>query len=135
MRRYDDVTEVLTELRRRGLVVAVCSNWYWHLEEVIAEVGLTGLVDVVVTSARAGARKPHPLIFHQTLEQCGLQPAEAMFVGDLWEPDVLGPLSVGIRPAHLWRVERSGEADPPRRADVPRLSTLHELLKVINVPK
>ncbi|MBB5159530.1 HAD family hydrolase [Saccharopolyspora phatthalungensis] len=132
MSLYDDVVEVLSELRRRNVAVAVCSNWYWDLDAVIDQVGLTDLVDVAVTSARAGARKPHSLIFHRTLQLCGLQPAEALFVGDSWQADVIGPLAAGIRAVHLWRPERAAEAAPPRRADVPRLSSLYEVIGQIS---
>ena len=130
MARYDDVVPVLTELRRRGLAVVVCSNWYWDLDVVIDQVGLTSLVDVAVSSARAGARKPHPLIFHRVLHECGLQPREALFVGDNWVADVVGPRAVGIRAVHLCRPDRADEADRPRHLalDVPRLSTLYGVL-------
>lgn len=114
---YDEVVEVLAALRRRGLVVAVCSNWYWDLDRAIDEVGLTDAIDVAVTSAQAGARKPHPRIFLETLKQCGLRPEQALHVGDTWGPDVLGALGVGMRAVHLWRPERAGEADPPPLPD------------------
>ena len=64
---YEEVAPVLEELRRRGLVLGVCSNWDWDLDRVLDEAGLTSLVDFAVTSARAGVRKPHPLIFRRAL--------------------------------------------------------------------
>ncbi len=88
---YPEVPDVLAELRARGLVVAVCSNWDWDLDKAMEQAGLTGAVDVVVTSARAGARKPHPRIFDHTLALCGLEPGETLFAGDTWVPDVEGP--------------------------------------------
>jgi putative hydrolase of the HAD superfamily len=113
---YPEVPDVLAQLRDRGLVVAVCSNWDWDLDKAVEQVGLTDAVDVVVTSARAGARKPHRRIFDHTLGLCGLEPEEALFVGDTWMPDVEGPLAAGMRPVHVWRADRAELAD---RADHP----------------
>ncbi|POM25290.1 Phosphatase [Actinomadura rubteroloni] len=128
MEPYPDAADVLGELRRRGLLVAVCSNWFWDLPAALDQTGLTGLVDVAVTSARAGARKPHPLIFHRTLAACGLRPDETVFVGDSWHADVEGPLAVGIAAIHLCR---PGERPHEGRPDVPRASSLSDVLDLV----
>ncbi|HVF15058.1 MAG TPA: HAD-IA family hydrolase, partial [Acidimicrobiales bacterium] len=86
------------------------SNWDWDLERAVASVGLDGLVDPIVTSAQAGARKPHPRIFDHTLGRCGLSPPETLFVGDTWGPDVEGPLAAGMRPVHLFRDDQAERA-------------------------
>ena len=129
---FGDVPAALAGLRARGLTVAVCSNWYWDLEGALADVGLAGLVDVAVTSARAGARKPHPLIYRTVLEHCGLRPEQALFVGDMWEPDGAGPLAHGMRAVHLWRPDRAvvGAAPPlpDGAARIPSLAALSALL-------
>jgi putative hydrolase of the HAD superfamily len=111
---YPEAPEVLEALRKRGLTVAVCSNWDWHLDRAMAQAGLDSLVDVMVTSAQAGARKPHRRIFDHTLERCGIDdPAGVVFVGDSWGPDVEGPKAMGMRPVHVWRPEWEGEREPP----------------------
>ena len=99
---YDEVPAVLTELRERGVHLAICSNWDWDLDPAIDEVGLADAVDTVMSSAWAGARKPHPRIFERTIEQVAghlgrdVAPAAILFVGDTWGPDVEGPLAAGI---------------------------------------
>ncbi len=133
---YDEVADVLAELRRRGLVLAVCSNWDWDLAQQVANVGLDTLVDEIVSSAHAGARKPHPRIFEHTLDRCRLEPPETLFVGDTWGPDVVGPLAAGIRPVHLFRddqAERARESGlealaPPLPEGVVRAPDLRALL-------
>jgi len=119
---YPDSAKVLSELRRQGLTVAVCSNWNWDLVEAMDAVGLRYEVDAVVTSAQVGARKPHPLIFKHTLEECGVSAGRALFVGDTWGADVEGPLAAGMRAVHLvrpgavaWRgpLPQPGPGEPP----------------------
>jgi putative hydrolase of the HAD superfamily len=100
---YDEVTAVLAALRDRGLALAICSNWDWDLHEAIESAGLAGEVDVVVSSAWVGARKPHPRIFRHTVELLGIAPDRILFVGDTWSCDVEGPRAAGLRPVYLRR--------------------------------
>lgn len=123
---YPEAPTVLEELRRRGVTVAVCSNWDWHLDRALAQCGLDTLVDVAVTSARAGARKPHPRIYRHTLERCGgVDPADALFVGDTWDADVEGPLAAGLRAVHLHRPD--DRRPPPAPGSIPDLRPVVDL--------
>jgi putative hydrolase of the HAD superfamily len=100
---YEEVGDVLRDLRARGLALAICSNWDWDLHEAVDSAGLTGSFDVVVSSAWIGARKPHPRIYAHTLEQLGVAPEDALFVGDTWTCDVDGPRAAGMRAVYLRR--------------------------------
>jgi putative hydrolase of the HAD superfamily len=88
--------DCLTELRRAGFTIAVCSNWGWDLASDIATAGLAASIDVFVTSAQAGYRKPHPRIYRHTLERAGFSAQDAVFIGDSVRTDVLGPQRIGI---------------------------------------
>ena len=124
---YDEVPGVLATLRERGLTVAVCSNWDWDLDRALARSGLDDFVDVVVTSAQVGTRKPHPRIYEVTLERCGVAAADALFVGDTWGPDVEGPRAAGLAPVLVWR----NGLDPP--ADVPGVRRIADLRGVLDL--
>ncbi len=100
---YDETLEVLAALRARGVSLTICSNWDWDLAEAVDEAGLTQAIDTVVSSAWAGARKPHPRIFDHTLEKAGVTPETVIFVGDTWGPDVIGPQSARMTPVYLRR--------------------------------
>ncbi len=127
---YPEVPDVLAELRASGVTVAVCSNWDWDLDRALAQCDLDGLVDLAVTSARAGARKPHSRIYRHTLDLCQVSPDQAVFVGDSWGPDVEGPLSAGLRPVHVWRDgDPAFSATPPALVDgVRRIADLRGLV-------
>ncbi len=113
---YPEVPSALEELRRLGVSLAVCSNWDWDLDQALDEVALRGRFDVVVSSAWAGARKPHPRIFEYTLERLGVEAPGVVFVGDTWGPDVVGPQAVGMTPLYLRRrdhwPDETAPADP-----------------------
>lgn len=114
---YDETADVLRELRARGITLAICSNWDWDLAEAVEEAGVTDLVDVVVSSAWAGARKPHPRIFGHTLEKVGVDPEDVVFVGDTWGPDVVGPRAMGMTPVYLRRDGHWPDDTAPRDLD------------------
>jgi putative hydrolase of the HAD superfamily len=110
---YPEAARTLTSLRASGLAVGVCSNWGWELNAFLDQVGLLELVDVGVTSARAGARKPHPDIYGASVTALDVDPAEVVFVGDSWEPDVRGPRRMGMTAVHVWREEERPGMRPP----------------------
>ena len=89
--------DCLAELRQAGFTIAVCSNWGWDLASDISTAGLAADIGVSVTSAQAGYRKPHPHIYHDTLERAGFSAQDAVFIGDSLRTDVLGPRRIGIR--------------------------------------
>jgi HAD superfamily hydrolase (TIGR01509 family) len=62
---------------------------------------LAPLFRTVVVSADVGWRKPKPVIFDVALAALGVRPAEALFVGDRAEIDVLGAKGVGMGAAWL----------------------------------
>jgi putative hydrolase of the HAD superfamily len=63
---------VLGELRRRGLTIGVCSNWGWDLEAALRATGVDALIDVALTSARVGYRKPHGAMYESMLSALGV---------------------------------------------------------------
>jgi putative hydrolase of the HAD superfamily len=97
--------DCLARLKRAGLAIALCSNWGWDLAADLDGTGLAGYIDVFVTSAQAGYRKPHARIYQATLELAGLRAEDAVFVGDSLRTDALGPQRAGIRSVLLTRAE------------------------------
>ena len=110
---YEEVAPVLSELRSRGIALAICSNWDWDLHEAIESAGLTGAVDVVVSSAWVGARKAHPRIYTHTLDLLGVAAEDALFVGDTWTCDVDGPRAAGMRAVYLRRSHLGADHTAP----------------------
>jgi putative hydrolase of the HAD superfamily len=129
---YPEAPDVLAELRRRGLRLAICSNWDWDLAEAVEEVGLSDLVDVQVSSAWAGARKPNPRIFEHTLAKLGVEPMSCVFVGDTWGPDVAGPLSMGMTPLYLSRDGHWPDSTAPENFEAEGVRIIRDLRGVLD---
>ncbi len=129
---YPEAAATLSALRRAGLAIGVCSNWGWELDGFLDEVGLLPLVDAGVTSARAGSRKPHPDIYRVSVDALGVDPADVVFVGDSWEPDVRGPRRIGMTTAHVWREEeRRGQSPPALEPGDYRVADLTGVLEIV----
>jgi putative hydrolase of the HAD superfamily len=129
---YPETRAVLGELRARGVTVAICSNWDWDLDRALRSAGIDDLVDVAVTSAQAGARKPHRRIFDATLAALGMQrPDGSLFVGDSWHADVEGPRALGMTAVHVRRADDGREAPEELPEGVHRVADLRGVLALL----
>jgi HAD superfamily hydrolase (TIGR01549 family) len=88
--------EALARLKAAGLRLGVVSNSEGRVEQALEAAGLRGYFDVVVDSGLIGIEKPDPRIFAAALDRLGVDPAEALYVGDLYEVDVVGARAAGI---------------------------------------
>jgi HAD superfamily hydrolase (TIGR01509 family) len=88
-----DAGAALEALRRRGLAIAIVSNWDYALAQHLKRLGLGDVV--VVSSAEAGAPKPDPAVFRRALELLRVQPARALHIGDS-DSDEAGAHAAGM---------------------------------------
>ena len=98
---------LLDSLRSRGIKTGLVANsWPDPARLLRADVesfGLTEQFDVIVFSEEVGFRKPQPEIFLHALAQLGVDPENAMFVGDRLDTDVQGAAQVGMATVQaLW---------------------------------
>ncbi len=88
--------EALARLRAARLRLGVVSNSDGRVEAALEAAGLRDLFEVVVDSTLAGVEKPDPAIFHAALAALDVTPADALYVGDLYDVDVLGARAAGM---------------------------------------
>jgi putative hydrolase of the HAD superfamily len=100
--------DALRRLADTGVALGIVSNSNGTVEEQllrtrICQVGEGEGVPVVVVldSFVVGIEKPHPGIFEQALDALGVDPAQAVHVGDTGWADVAGARAAGVRPVHL----------------------------------
>jgi putative hydrolase of the HAD superfamily len=85
------------ELAAAGLRLAVVSNWDIGLHDHLSALGLSAVLDIVVTSAEAGAPKPAPAVFELALARLGVGDASrAVHIGDA-AADEEGAQAAGLR--------------------------------------
>jgi putative hydrolase of the HAD superfamily len=118
---FADVCPALARARAAGRRLVVVSNWDVSLHEVLERLGLTPMLDGVVTSAAVGARKPSPEIFEHALGLAGVAAHEAVHVGDSLAEDVAGARAAGIEAV---LIKRDGAPGPP---GVRTIATLAEV--------
>jgi len=93
---FDDVPPHLEAWHRRGLRLAVVSNFDSRLPGLLEDLGLARWLETVVVSSAAGAAKPDPLPFQLALARLGLTAGQVWHVGDSPE-DGEGARAAGIR--------------------------------------
>jgi HAD superfamily hydrolase (TIGR01509 family) len=104
--------ETLEAVRRTGRLTGLISNTSATpgpaLRPILEGYGVLPLLDVATFSDEAGECKPAPAIFHRTLAALGVQPQEAVFVGDTPELDVTGPQRVGMWTVQVGELAQDG---------------------------
>jgi HAD superfamily hydrolase (TIGR01509 family) len=114
-RPYPDTEQVLRGLRAAGVPIAVVSNIAWDIRNVFERYGVDDLVDEFVLSYVEGVVKPDPKIFTLACQRLGVQPENALMIGDSPENDggaagigcataIVEPLLTTERPAALRRI-------------------------------
>lgn len=126
---YPDVVPVLRALRGRGLTLGIVSNWDTRLRRIVRETGLEALVDFVKISCEVGWRKPNGAIFEAALSAAGVEPGEAIHVGDLYPEDIVGAHLAGLTPVMI--VRRDGVLDAGERVPFRTIHSLEELLPLV----
>ena len=86
----------LGRLRDAGVRLAVVSNSDGRAATALAAGGLLDLFEFVIDSGEVGVEKPDPRIFRIALDRLGLQASDVLYVGDLYEVDVVGARAAGL---------------------------------------
>ncbi len=95
---YPNVRSTLGKLAKLGLKLAVVSDapsreaWLR-----LSYLNLQNLFDVVITHEDTGKLKPDPAPFREVMKRLGVQPQEALMVGDWPERDLLGASQLGMK--------------------------------------
>jgi putative hydrolase of the HAD superfamily len=113
----DDTGSILAALRQRGLKLGCITNTVLseaRIREALAEQDFLDYFDSVVVSADMGYRKPHPSLFRRALTDLGVEPEEAVFVGDRMPDDILPSQAAGMRTVltHQYRQEEPQGGHP-----------------------
>ncbi|GAB4292107.1 MAG: hypothetical protein Kow0098_11900 [Ignavibacteriaceae bacterium] len=88
--------EILEQLSPEYLL-AVISNFYGNIETVLEELSLKKYFTSILDSAVVGIRKPDPKIFEIALNELGVNPNDAVMIGDSYTNDIVPAKLIGCK--------------------------------------
>jgi putative hydrolase of the HAD superfamily len=133
LRVYDDVYEVMRDLAKSGLDLGIISAGLTVKQaEKIVRLKITEFLNprAIFISDQIGISKPNPKLYKKACDGLGIDPREAMYVGDNPRSDVeptkrLGMVSVWMRRSGRHTLEQ-GSAEPDYQ-----IRNFHELRDVL----
>ena len=121
---YPDTFDTLIYLKDKGYKLGLISNTHWYYPDDVRE-KYSQFFDVITISYEHGYVKPHPRIFHDTMEILGVAPDECVHVGDNPNADIKGAHGAGMKTIYINRGQTIGiEADYT-------ITSLSELRKIL----
>lgn len=97
-RTVAETAEVLVQLRERGMILGMASNFDARLAKVVADKPeLEPLVEHLVISSLAGWRKPAPEFYSEMIAVAGQEARHILYVGDDPLNDYEGARAAGLR--------------------------------------
>lgn len=101
--------DLLAELQQTK-ILALVSNFDHppHVHGLLEDLCLTPFFHTVIVSGEVGIQKPDPAIFRLALKRTGLQPTEALYLGDMLKEDIQGSRRAGLTPV---LIDRSAARD------------------------
>jgi HAD superfamily hydrolase (TIGR01662 family) len=106
------------ERLRRDYAIAVISNADGKIDAVLQRCGIVDCFASITDSGNVGQEKPHPAIFEAALREMKAEPAESLYVGDVYSVDYVGARNAGMQ-AILFDV-----AGAYREREFPRVESL-----------
>ncbi|HZQ16700.1 MAG TPA: HAD-IA family hydrolase [Gaiellaceae bacterium] len=125
--------QTLGALRERGLLtglITVCSE---DVETLWPNTEFAGLFDAEVFSSRLGISKPDPRIYLHCCELLGVEPREAVFVGDGANDELAGARRVGMDAILIHRAGRDPLWAEVSDWDGPRVTSIPQVLEVLEL--
>jgi putative hydrolase of the HAD superfamily len=125
------VVETLRELRGNGIrtgLITVCSE---DTVDVWSETPFAGLFEAEIFSSSCGLRKPDPRIYRLALDQLGVSPSEALFVGDGANDELAGAERVGMQAVLVHRPGEEPAWPEVRDWPGPRITAIPQVLELV----
>jgi putative hydrolase of the HAD superfamily len=127
----EGAVETLEELRVRGHKIGLITVCTEDVELLWPESAFAGLFDVEVFSNAVGLSKPDPRIYRLCCEQLGVEPHEAVFVGDGANDELEGARRVGLVPILIHKAGEDPVWPEVRTWDGLRVASIPEVLEVL----
>ena len=125
--------ETLRRLRELGVLVGLITVCSEDVEVAWPATPFAGLFDAEVFSSSFGLSKPDPRIYLHCCELLGVEPYEAVFVGDGANDELAGAERVGMRAILIHRPGEDPYWENLADFDGPRVTSIPEVLEVLEL--
>jgi len=85
------------ERLRQQYAIAVISNADGKIDAVLQRCGIVDCFASITDSGKVGHEKPHPAIFEAALREMKADPAQSLYVGDVYSVDYVGATNAGMQ--------------------------------------
>ncbi|OYD14426.1 hypothetical protein CH333_03335 [candidate division WOR-3 bacterium JGI_Cruoil_03_44_89] len=122
---YPEVDSTLSYLYDRGYQLGIISNIDSRILYILRRVKIMKYFSTITYSQEVGVEKPDARIFQIALMKSNASPGESFHIGDNYEHDVRGALSVGMIPI---LIDREGKYPD---VNCLKVSQLYETISII----
>ncbi len=110
---FEDLTPLIEACRKKGIRLAMTSNWDCSLSETLSDNGLEDAFDAVIVSSAEGVAKPDPALFEKVSVLTQTDPSLIMHIGDEYDNDYIPAIHAGFQAVLLDRESKYfGDAEP-----------------------
>jgi HAD superfamily hydrolase (TIGR01549 family) len=92
---YKETIELLKDLKK-NYKLGIISNTNSIAKKQIYNLQLDKYIDIIVLSCDVNLVKPNNKIFELALKQLKIKPEEALYVGDIYDVDIVGAKNAGL---------------------------------------
>lgn len=108
MRVLDTAKQFLLACAKQEIPVCAVSDMTVTVQvQKLKKLGLTDLIDYLVTSEETGAEKPNPIMFTTALKKLGMIATEVIMIGDHLQKDIQAAECLGIKAYHVIKDKKS----------------------------
>ena len=128
IRLFDGAWDLLVGLKGRYQLGLLTNGPTDMQREKIDALKIGTLFDAIVISGEVGIYKPDARIFRHLLEQLGVPPHQALYVGDSYAMDVVGAKEAGMCMAWIRRGQSTNSGNVPPDLVLQDIGELREIL-------
>lgn len=133
---FYDTTYTLQKLKEADYKIGVIANGKSKIKRYrVYALGIESYVTHLTTSEMVGFRKPHPRIYEEIIEKLDVAPEEVVYVGDDALNDVAPARAMGMVSVWYRHGEREDEVIPLESEMDFEITTLEELLDILNIER
>jgi N-acylneuraminate-9-phosphatase len=126
---FEGTAQRLKTWRKKYRLVVITNGPVYSQRPKAERVNLDQHVDLVVLAGEHPWQKPDPRLFEWTLQQEGLEPHEAIHIGDSLGSDIAGAISANIPSVWVNPSLRHGPRQPQPDHVIPHINDLDDVLE------